>query len=114
MRMRSVVDAISMGICVLLLLSSFVANANAQPSLPESTKPRNVKTQTKQPSESGWPRVFTVGSDTFTIYPPQVDKWNENLTDLYCAVEVKAGKESAAKYGVVGFRQRPKLTRSTG
>jgi len=109
MRIRSAVDAISMGICVLLLLSSFVSNANAQQSLPESTKPRNVKTKTKQPSESGWPRVFTSGIDTFTIYPPQVDKWNENLIDLYCAVEVKAGKESAAKYGVVWFQAQTEV-----
>jgi hypothetical protein len=105
MRMRSAADAASSGICVLLvLLSSSFSNANAQQSLAESTKPRNVKTQTKQPSESGWPRVFTSGADTFTIYPPQVDKWNENLIDLYCAVEVKTGKESAAKYGVVWFQ----------
>src|SRR3974377_1210913 len=100
MRMRSAIDAVSTGICVLLvLLSSFFSNANAQQSLPDSAKPRNVKTQTKQPSESGWPRVFTSGTDTFTIYPPQVDKWNENLIDLYCAVEVKTGEESAANYG---------------
>jgi hypothetical protein len=38
-----------------------------------------------------------------------VDKWHENLIDLYCAVELKAGKESAAKHGVVWFQARTEM-----
>src|ERR1700751_1501618 len=78
-------------------------------SLPDSPKPKNVKTQTKEPSDSGWPRAFTSGPDTFTIYQPQVDKWEENLVDLYCAVELKAANDSATKYGVVWIQARTEV-----
>ena len=78
-------------------------------SLPDSPNPTNVKTQTKEPSDSGWPRTFTGGPDTFTIYQPQVDKWGENLVDLYCAVELKAANETATKYGVVWIQARTEV-----
>ena len=111
MQMRSpATGAASSVICALIFLFSLLSsNANAQQSLPDSPKPKNAKTQTKEPSESGWPRTFTSGADTFTIYPPQVDKWNEDLIDLYCAVELKTEKESAAKYGVVWFEARTEV-----
>lgn len=83
--------------------------ANAPQSLPDSPKPKSAKAQTKEPTESGWPRTFTSGTDLFTIYPPQVDKWSENSIDLYCAVELKTGKESAAKYGVVWLQARTEV-----
>jgi hypothetical protein len=86
----------------------FFSTANAQQPLPEGPKPKN-QVQTKLPSESSWPRTFTSGTNTFTIYQPQVDRWDENLISLYCAVELKAGKESAAKYGVVWFRARTEV-----
>src|SRR5215831_13666719 len=63
--------------------------ARAQQELPDSPKPKSPKAETKAASESNWPRVFSSGTDTFTIYQPQVDKWNENLIHLYCAVELK-------------------------
>jgi hypothetical protein len=80
----------------------FFSTANAQQSLPDTPKP-------KVPPESNWPRVFISGANSFTIYQPQVDKWNENLIDLYCAVELKHGKESATKYGVVWFQARTEV-----
>src|SRR6516165_11495603 len=111
MQMRSpATDAASSVICALIfLLSPLCSAANAHHSLPDSPKPQTAKTPMKEPSESRWPRTFTSGVDTFTIYPPQVDKWVENLIDLYCAVELKSGKESAAKYGVVWFQARTEV-----
>jgi hypothetical protein len=111
MQMRSpATDAASSVICALIFLLSLLCSAaNAHQSLPDSPKPKNAKTQTKEPSESRWPRTFTSGVDTFTIYPPQVDKWDENLIDLYCAAELKSGKESAAEYGVVWFQARTEV-----
>ena len=96
-------------LCILIsLLSLLLSSANAQESLRNSPKPKTPTTQSKEPSESSWPRVFNSGTDTFTVYPPQVDKWSENLIDLYCAVELKTGK-SAAKYGVVWFQARTEV-----
>jgi hypothetical protein len=111
MQMRSpATDAASSVICALIFMLSLLCSAaNAQQSLPDSPKPKSAKAQTKAPSDSGWPRTFISGADTFTIYQPQVDKWDENLIDLYCAVELKSGKESAAKYGVVWFQARTEV-----
>jgi hypothetical protein len=72
------------------------------PNAPSAQKP-------KTPSDSGWPRIFTSGSDTFTIYQPQVEEWDGNRVDLYSAVEFKAGKDSPAKYGVVWFHARTEV-----
>src|SRR5215475_3698415 len=83
--------------------------ATAQRSLPDAPKPKIKTTQPSRPAESSWPRPFTSGGSTFMVYQPQVDKWNENLADFYCAVELKTGKESAPKYGVVWLQARTEV-----
>ena len=97
------------GVLPGLWLFCALGPASAGQSLPDAPKPKTVKTQSKVPSESGWPRTFTSGPDTFTVYPPQVDKWDGNLINLYCAVELKTGPEGAAKYGVVWFEARTEV-----
>jgi hypothetical protein len=49
------------------------------------------------------------GNDTFNIYQPQVDRWDANQIHLYSAVELKTGKETAARYGVVWFQARTEV-----
>ena len=94
----------------ILICLSFSASAHQnQATLPDSPKPKVNATQPKKPSENNWPRTFASGPETFTIYQPQVDKWSENLIDLYSAVEFKKGNESAAKYGVVWFQARTEV-----
>ncbi len=97
-------------ICALIF-SLFLScgTADGQQSLPDAPKPKNAKPQMKEPSESRWPRTFTSGVNIFTVYPPQVDKWDGNLIDLYCAVELKSEKQSAAKYGVVWIQARTEV-----
>jgi hypothetical protein len=87
----------------------FLGAANSQQPLPDAPKPKNIQTQSGGTSESAWPRTFTSGVNIFTIYQPQVDKWHENLVDLYFAVELKAGKETASKYGVVWIQARTEV-----
>ena len=79
------------------------------PNAPSAQKAKAQATQSAPPKDTGWPRTFISGADTFPIYQPQVDKWNENLIDLYCAVQMETGKESAAKYGVVWFQARTEV-----
>lgn len=81
----------------------------SQQQLPNAPSAQKAKTQSPGPKDSGWPRTFTSGPDTFTLYQPQVDKWEDNLIDLYSAVELKTGKDSAAKYGVVWFQARTEV-----
>jgi hypothetical protein len=100
-------------ILAISVYSPFAAIAQQQQPLPDSPKPKlgatPPATQPKKPSEHSWPRTFHNGTDTFTIYQPQVDKWNDNTIDLYSAVEFKKSKESAAKYGVVWFQARTEV-----
>jgi len=107
MRIPRAMGALSSVFCLLIFADSLLFSAaNAQQPLPDAPKP---KIQTTGVPESSWPRTFTSGADTFTIYQPQVDKWDENLISLYGVVELKAGKESATKYGVVWFQARTEV-----
>jgi hypothetical protein len=85
------------------------STAKPQQPLPNAPSAQKAKTQSAGPKDTGWPRTFTSGTDTFTVYQPQVDKWEGNLVDLYSAVELKTGKDSAAKYGVVWFQARTEV-----
>src|SRR5215471_7317336 len=77
--------------------------------LPDAPKPKGGTLPAKSPSEEGWPRLFTSGSDKFNIYQPQIDRWEGNQIHLYSAVELKTGKETAARYGVVWFQARTEV-----
>ena len=81
----------------------------AAQSLPDTPKPKNISTPLRGALESAWPRTFTSGSNSFTVYQPQLEKWEENVASLYCAVELKAGHETAQKYGVVWIQARTEV-----
>jgi hypothetical protein len=81
----------------------------AQAPLSNAPSAQKAKTQTANKQSENWPRTFTSGADIFTVYQPQVEKWEGDRIDLYSAVELKAGKEVAAKYGVVWFRARTEV-----
>src|SRR5215469_5415423 len=110
MRIRRTIDArTSLFWIMTFVLALLACAANAQQSLPDAPKPKNAKTQTKGTTENGWPREFTSGDSIFTVYQPQLENWDGNLINLYCAVELKSTKESAAKYGVVWFQARTEV-----
>ncbi len=95
---------------ILVTVVFLLASASiAQQPLPNAPSAQKAKLQPAQAKESGWPRTFTSGANTFLVYQPQVDKWEGNLIDLYCAVEAKTGKDGAAKYGVVWFQARTEV-----
>jgi len=80
---------------LILAVSLLLRSVMAQQPLPDTPKAKlpaanapSAKAPPKRPSESGWPRIFSSGTDTFTMYPPQVDTWDANLITLYCAVEL--------------------------
>ena len=119
MRIRS----LTIGLCCIVIClflsqaATFSSAANAQQSpateqkkpLPDSPKPNNLKPPAKAPVVQAWPRAFTSGHDTFNIYQPQVDRWEGNQIHLYSAVELKTGKETGARYGVVWFVARTEV-----
>src|SRR5207244_151948 len=80
--------------CSLIFVVSSLFSANAQQSLPDSPKPKIVTTPPKQASESSWPRTFASDADAFTIYQPQVDKWDGNPVDLYSPVTLQEARQA--------------------
>ena len=78
-------------------------------TLPNAPSAQKTATQKAAASEASWPRTLTNGADTFLIYQPQVDKWSGNSIDLYSAVELKAGKDTGANYGVIWFTARTEV-----
>ena len=101
--------ALSRVAVILTFFTFLVGSTVAQQTLPNAPSTAKAKAQTGRTSDTGWPRTFTSGTDTFVIYQPQVDKWDGNRVDLYSAVEFKAGKDSPAKYGVVWFQARTEV-----
>ena len=101
--------ALSRVAVILTFFTFLVGSTVAQQTLPNAPSTAKAKAQTGRASDTGWPRTFTSGTDTFVIYQPQVDKWDGNRIDLYSAVEFKAGKDSPAKYGVVWFQARTEV-----
>ena len=117
MRVLGFVLKASVCLSLFLLVFSFRCSSQ-QPStsgthpsqpLPNAPSAQKAKTQAAKPPAEGWPRTFTSGADTFTIYQPQVDKWEGDRIDLYSAVEVKAGTDSGPRYGVVWFQARTEV-----
>ncbi len=101
--------ALSRVAIILTFFTFLVGSTVAQQTLPNAPSTAKAKAQTSRTSDTGWPRTFTSGTDTFVMYQPQVDKWDGNRIDLYSAVEFKAGKDSPAKYGVVWFQARTEV-----
>jgi hypothetical protein len=104
---------------ILLAVSMRVGIVVAQqelPDAPSATKgmtvaPKPARADTPKPTrtDSGWPRTFTAESDHFSVYQPQVEKWDGNIIDLYSAVEAKKGNDTSAKYGVVWVQARTEV-----
>src|SRR5271165_5276978 len=95
---------------LLLLFSGFACLQGAAQKLPDApstakTKPATAASQADQ----GWPRRFSSGADKFTMYQPQIEKWDGNRLYLYSAVEVTSAGKTSANYGVVWFNARAEV-----
>ena len=67
MRIRSASLEATLVIFWTLIVFVLFGLAHAQQSVPGTPKSNSANTQTKGPSENGWPRIFSSGADTFTI-----------------------------------------------
>src|SRR5215471_13504082 len=110
-RSFSLITMVLLALILTALSSAAIAQqsgtSGTHPPLPNA--PSAQKQQTSKPPAEGWPRTFTNGADTFTVYQPQVDKWEGDRIDLYSAVEVKVGTDSPPRYGVVWFWARTEV-----
>lgn len=98
------------GTCLLAYAASWTQQLPDAPSAQKMKPP-----VAKSAADKGWPRAFTNNGDTYSIYQPQVDKWDGNRVYLYSAVEVKNATGKSLNYGVIWFNARTevdKLNRS--
>ena len=115
MRIPRLAQPILTTICAVFLLAGTThsrqsaATSNQKSSLPDAPKPKGETLPPKLPSEETWPRLFTSGNDKFNVYQPQIDSWEGNQVHLYAAVELRSGKDSPARYGVVFFQARAEV-----
>src|SRR5690242_2505079 len=87
---------------VILVRSMNCSPGQAQ-TPPDAANAQKAGVQRGPTSEGNWPRTFRSGPDTFLIYEPQIETWEENRINLYAAVEFKTEAGGASKYGVVWF-----------
>ncbi len=61
--------------------------------------------------ELQWPRVVEAGDTTFTIYQPQIDKFEDAMLEARAAVKVdtKVGDKTQTSYGVVWISARTQI-----
>ena len=79
-------------------------------TLPDAPSAHKTKQSTAAPvADKGWPRTFNSGTDTFTVYQPQVDKWDSDRVYLYSAVEAQNQSKKSSTYGVIWFNARAEV-----
>jgi len=57
-------------------------------------------------SPVAWPRQFSHGDSTFTIYPPQLDRWQGDRLEGRAAVAVQSASSDKPSFGVVTLTAR--------
>jgi hypothetical protein len=86
------------------------SSASWAQNLPNAPSAQKAKQPASQPAtDKGWPRTFTSGPDAFSVYQPQVEKWDGNRVHLYSAVEVKNATAKSSNYGVIWFNARAEV-----
>ncbi|HQR38092.1 MAG TPA: hypothetical protein PLF26_06775, partial [Blastocatellia bacterium] len=77
---------------------SVLAQGSGAAGTPQSTEPGG-----------NWPRTFTSGGGTFSLYHPQVDTWQDNSLAAFSAVGFQASGSNDKTYGVVYFTARTEV-----
>ena len=57
-------------------------------------------------TDKGWPRTYTNGATSFSVYQPQIEEWKDNQFAARAAVAVTTGQSKQPTYGVIWFTAR--------
>ena len=95
-------------------------HAQSQQSLPDA--PSSVRPLPERPSQAsseammaekqideGWPRKAVRGSETISMYQPQVETWKGEELRAYAALAVTSVANKTTKYGVLWFTARTEV-----
>ena len=92
----------------LLVAPSFAACTTASPPIPPE-----MGSVVSGPSEDGWPRVLTSGDNTFSIFQPQYERWDQGRLDGRSAVSVESQASPEPRYGVIWFTARTQVDKES-
>jgi hypothetical protein len=95
-------------LCALLVAPGLAACTTAMPVTGEAMGPA----ASEQPSDS-WPRELTSGDNTFSIFQPQYDRWEQGRLDGRSAVAVEGQASPEPRYGVIWFSARTQVDKET-
>jgi hypothetical protein len=95
-------------LCVLLVLPGLAACTPAMPVSGEAARPAMV-----EPPAGPWPRELTSGDNTFSIFQPQYERWEQGRLDGRSAVAVEGLASPEPRYGVVWFTARTQVDKET-
>ena len=93
----------------IMLAPSMSCSPGQAQTPPDALNAQNAGVQRAPVSEANWPRTFKSGADTFLIYEPQVETWEDNRINLYSAVEFKTEADRASKYGALWLSARTEV-----
>src|ERR1700730_13895817 len=93
---------------VLLVLPGLAACTTAMPISGAAALPGMV-----EPPAGPWPRELTSGDNTFSIFQPQYERWEQGRLDGRSAVAVEGLASPEPRYGVVWFTARTQVDEKT-
>jgi hypothetical protein len=103
------------------VLSLAAAGRSAHGRLPRRTRtPQPPSTPLRRPTSTRtatpvWPRVIEDSGRTFTIYQPQIDKFDDTVLEARAAVQVDTpvGEKTQTTYGVIWIRANAFIDKET-
>ncbi len=63
-------------------------------------------------TDQGWPRKFINGANSFSVYQPQIERWQGNRIDARAAVAITTGQAKQTIYGVLWFTARTEIDKA--
>ena len=85
------------------LLMTAAAAWTRVPAQGQNAAPQDEEANPATAAELTWPRIIQEGDTTFTIYQPQIDKFDDGVLEARAAVQVEthAGDKTQTTYGVI-------------
>ncbi|HWP74995.1 MAG TPA: hypothetical protein VNU03_10790, partial [Methylomirabilota bacterium] len=95
----------------LLVAPSLAACTTALPPIPSI--PSEMGPVAADPPEDAWPRELVGSDETFSIFQPQYDRWEQGRLDGRAAVAVESQASPEPRYGVMWFTARTQVDKDS-
>ena len=91
---------------VIILLAAYWSATTPRATCAQT---RATNRQVSAMTDQGWPRKFTSGADSFSVYQPQTELWQGNRFEARAAVAVADAQTGQTTYGVIWFAARTEI-----